>query len=392
MVSLATVAAFWYWQGPRVAAVVAILAVLEVSLSFDNAVVNASVLRRMSRFWQGIFLTVGILIAVFGMRLIFPFVVVAATTHLDAAEVVRLAFDDPDRYGTALADAHPAIAAFGGAFLLMIFLDFLFDRDRDVHWLSIVEKPLAWLGRLAVLPALLAGGAVVARAYSLPDDETRTVLVAGLLGVFVHVAVSLVSRLFERRAAKDVNAERVGNRVVVGGRAAAALFVYLEILDASFSFDGVIGAFAISSDILVIAAGLGIGAFFVRGMTVFLVRGGTLSKYIYLDHGAHYAIGALAIMLGLSITFEIPEIVTGLVGVCLIALAFLSSIRHQHGLLRAAEVTPPTAAVPAQPIPAQPTSADLPATAPASAQPASVDVPAPAAPVTPEPPRSSPDV
>src|SRR5574338_400758 len=150
LVSLATLAGFWYWEGPQVAAVVAILAILEVSLSFDNAVVNASVLRRMSSFWQAVFLTVGILVAVFGMRLVFPFLVVAATTHLDANEVIRLAFDDPDRYGAALRDAHPAIAAFGGAFLLMIFLDFLFDRDREVHWLSTVERPLAWAGRLSV--------------------------------------------------------------------------------------------------------------------------------------------------------------------------------------------------------------------------------------------------
>ena len=82
--------------------------------------------------------------------------------------------------------------------------------------------------------------------------------------------------------------------VLATGKAAFALFCYLEVLDASFSFDGVIGAFAISTDILVIAAGLGIGALFIRSLTVWLVRQGTLDEYVFLEHGAHYALGALA--------------------------------------------------------------------------------------------------
>jgi hypothetical protein len=372
LVSLLIIAVFWLWDSPEAAAVVAILAVLEVSLSFDNAVVNASVLRRMSRFWQNIFLTVGILIAVFGMRLVFPFLVVAVTTHLNAGDVIRLALDDPDRYGQALHDAHPAIAAFGGAFLLMIFLDFLFDRDREIRWLSRVEKTFGKAGFLPVLPAaVLTGAIVVGRAYLLPDDQFRTVVTAGLAGVVVYAVVTFISWYFERRAPIEEGTERVGNRVVVGGRAAAALFVYLEILDASFSFDGVNGAFAISSEILVIAAGLGIGAFFVRGMTIFMVRGGTLSKYIYLDHGAHYAIGALAILLGLTISIDIPEIVTGLVGVIIIGFAFVSSVRHRRGLARSAD------AVPSVPTQATGTAAEATGTA---AQSTAAEAAAPAAP------------
>ena len=87
-----------------------------------------------------------------------------------------------------------------------------------------------------------------------------------------------------------------GKRLAVG-RAAFFLFLYLELIDASFSFDGVVGAFAISQQIFVIAAGLGIGACYIRSLTVFLVRKGTLQEYIYLEHGAHWAIGALAVLL-----------------------------------------------------------------------------------------------
>jgi hypothetical protein len=115
--------------------------------------------------------------------------------------------------------------------------------------------------------------------------------------------------------------------MAVTGKAAFFLFLYLEVLDASFSFDGVIGAFAITNDIVVIALGLGVGAFYVRSFTIYLVNKGTLSEYVFLEHGAHYAIGALAILLFASMKFEIPELVTGLVGISFIGAALLSSIK-----------------------------------------------------------------
>ena len=102
------------------------------------------------------------------------------------------------------------------------------------------------------------------------------------------------------------------------------------MLDASFSFDGVIGAFAITKDIVIIMIGLGIGAMFVRSMTVFLVRKQTLDSYVYLEHGAHYAIGILAVIMLASMKYHIPEIVTGFVGVVFIAAALWSSLRYRR--------------------------------------------------------------
>ena len=107
------------------------------------------------------------------------------------------------------------------------------------------------------------------------------------------------------------------------------LFLYLEVLDAAFSFDGVTGAFAITSDPIIIALGLGlVGAMFVRSITVYLVRQDTLDRYIYLEHGAHWAIGALAVIMLMSIDhrFHIPEWLTALVGVFFIAAAFAHSV------------------------------------------------------------------
>ncbi|GAB16488.1 hypothetical protein GOEFS_004_00030 [Gordonia effusa NBRC 100432] len=335
---LGLAAGFWYGSTTGLA-VVAILAVLEISLSFDNAVVNATILRRMSPYWQKIFLTVGILIAVFGMRLIFPLLVVGITAKLNPAEALRLAMEKgdpetPGTYGYLLNDAHPAIAAFGGMFLLMLFLGFVFD-EKDINWLSWIERPLERIGKLDQLAVVIALAVLVISAYTLaPEHKISTVLLSGILGLITFLLVNGLGELFnieeeDEEAELDAAAPTKGGNTqlaVATGKAAFFLFVYLEFIDASFSFDGVVGAFAITSDPIIIAIGLGVGAMFIRSLTVFLVRRGTLSEYVYLEHGAMWAIGALAVLLLITMRYEVPEVVVGLVGVGLIALSLMSSI------------------------------------------------------------------
>lgn len=319
-------------------ALTAILAILEVSLSFDNAVVNATVLVRLNQFWQKIFLTVGVAIAVFGMRLLFPLLIVGVTAKLTPVQAIRLALEKgdahtPGTYGYLLHEAHPAIAAFGGIFLLMIFFEFVFE-EREITWLGWLERPLARIGKLDQLGVVLALVVTVIAAYTLaPQHKISTVLAAGAMGLAAFLVVNGLGELFDtdedlEDELAEVEAEqRAGARVVgAAGKAAFFLFLYLEVLDASFSFDGVTGAFAITSDPIIIAIGLGVGAMFIRSLTVFLVRKGTLSEYVYLEHGAMWAIGALAVILLLSMRYDIPEVVTGLIGVALIAAALISSI------------------------------------------------------------------
>ncbi len=315
--SLAVLAAALVLGGPDALAIVAILSVLEISLSFDNAVVNATVLARMSARWQRIFLTVGVVIAVFGMRLVFPLLIVAVTAHIGPISVLQLALDDPDRYAARLTEAHPAIASFGGMFLLLIFLDFLLG-ERDLKWLPFVERPAEAAGRLPGLPVIAGLALLYVGASVLAGPHYGTVLGAGLLGALTWLIVQSVNSLFSGDGEQDARP--------VTGRTALALFLYLEVLDASFSFDGVIGAFAISTEIFVIAAGLGIGALVIRSLTVYLVRAGTLQQYAYLEHGAHYAIGALAVMIFLSLRYEVPEVVTGSIGVVFILASLASSV------------------------------------------------------------------
>jgi hypothetical protein len=320
-------------------ALTAILAVLEVSLSFDNAVVNATVLVRMSAFWQRLFLTVGVAIAVFGMRLLFPLIIVGITAKLSPANAVRLALDKGSAekqgsYGYLLHQAHPAIAAFGGMFLLMIFLDFMFE-ERELTWLSWLERPLARIGKLDQLSVILALVVLVVSAYTMgahanthQPHRISTVLVAGTLGLGSYLLVNALGEFFGSDDTEDELAATLDRKKAmhVVGKAAFFLFLYLEVLDASFSFDGVVGAFAITSDPILIAIGLGIGAMFIRSLTVYLVRRGTLSEYVYLEHGALWAIGVLAVILLLTIKYDVPEVVTGLIGVAFILAALLSSI------------------------------------------------------------------
>lgn len=356
---VALVASFFWFPEPEAFVLVAVLIVLEVSLSFDNAVVNAKVLKRMSPFWQKIFLTVGILIAVFGMRLVFPVLLVSATASLSPVEAVNLALqggtvEEEGSYAFLVSAAKPAIAGFGGMFLMMLFLDWLFE-EREIHWITFLERPLQRLGALESVSVIIALSALAGAASFFAEPEAfGQVLLSGVLGIVTYLLVGGLGNLFEGQGGDDEDEEvgaleqadvaaaeetapgRSGPNTaqLATGKAGLFLFLYLEVLDASFSFDGVIGAFAVTQDIFIIMIGLGVGAFWIRSLTVYLVRQGTLDEYAYLEHGAHWAIGALAAILLVTIKFEISEIVTGLIGVVFIAASFLMSIARNKKLDR----------------------------------------------------------
>jgi uncharacterized protein len=325
IVTVVCLAAAFYWSGIMGAFIAIILGILEVSLSFDNAVVNASVLKRMDERWQRYFLTWGILIAVFGMRLVFPIAIVSAATDIGFLGVADMALHDPEIYSKHLGESHVQIAAFGGMFLLMVFFSFIFDDARELHWLGKIEKKMAGFGKLESIEIILALGLLLLTQNWLPESLRLEALVAGIAGVILYVIVDSLDAIFE----DEEEGEELASAVKKAGMMS---FLYLEVLDASFSFDGVIGAFAITQDVVIIMLGLAIGAMFVRSLTVYLVRQGTLDEYVFLEHGAHYAIGVLAGIMLLSINHHIPEVVTGLVGAALIGLSILSSIRYKKSM------------------------------------------------------------
>ncbi|MBV8687157.1 MAG: DUF475 domain-containing protein [Alphaproteobacteria bacterium] len=299
--------------------IVIVLSVLEVSLSFDNAVVNAAVLKDMAPVWRRRFLTWGIAIAVFGMRILFPLAIVAVAARLGPIEAVRLAAGHPAEYERIITSAHVGIAGFGGAFLAMVGFKFFFDREKDVHWIGAVEERLAKLSSVDAIEIGIVLLIVYAISRFVRPDEALTFVTAAIFGILAYLAVEAINSLLEPGEA---------NGAVV--RSGMAGFLYLNLLDSAFSFDGVIGAFALSNNIFIIALGLGIGAMFVRSMTILLVDRGTLAQYRYLEHGAFWAILALGIVMLLTARFEIPEVVTGLIGAVLIGLSLWGSSRYNR--------------------------------------------------------------
>lgn len=320
------IAAVVFWAAGASALVPLLaLAVIEITFSFENAVINSQVLAGLSKFWRIMFLTVGIAIAVFGVRLLLPLVLVSSTTGSSLGHVVDLALNQPDLYAEELESAYPVIAAFGGVFLLMIGLRF-FGEKKEVMWLDTVEAPLAEFNQPWWVTLVGASGAATVVYLVLAPGEAR-VLVAALLGAVTFIAIKLLSWLLLRHQIKQAKADQA-HRHIAHGWAGLAQFMYLELLDASFSFDGVIASFAITKQVLLIAAGLGIGAMFVRSITLHLLQRGTLAHYRYLVHGAHYAITALAVLMLASIRLDIPEVVSGCLGLVIIAASLISSSRE----------------------------------------------------------------
>jgi hypothetical protein len=315
----------WYYEHTAAALastvfIVAVLGVLETSLSFDNAVVNATVLRDMTPVWRHRFLTWGIAIAVFGMRVVFPLVVVSVVAWIGPVDALVLAVGDPDEYARVLTSAHAPLGAFGGAFLGMVCLKFFFDQEKEIHWIGVVESSLARLGKLEAVELAIMLLTIWGFSQRHPPEVAHGFMVAGLFGLVTFILVDGIG------TAMQVSPDRM----LDVHRASAASFLYLEVLDASFSFDGVIGAFALTHNLFVIAIGLGIGAMFVRSLTVMLVEEGTLDSFRYLEHGAFWAIGALALLMFLGTVVHVPEVVTGLVGAALIGLSLWSSFRWRR--------------------------------------------------------------
>jgi hypothetical protein len=295
-----------------------ILAILEISLSFDNAIVNAIVLKEMTLVWRQRFITWGMLIAVFGMRLIFPLVIVSVVAKINPWSALMLATFEPDQYAQLMLSAHIGVSAFGGAFLLMVTLRYFYDETKDVHWIAMIERPLAALGKIdAIEIGLTLTTLMLFSSFLTEDKEQLTFLLAGIAGLITYVVVDGVGGWLEmsQESLKDLH------------KASAGMFIYLEVLDASFSFDGVIGAFAITHNLFIIMIGLSIGAFFVRSLTILFVEKETLSKFLYLEHGAFYAIGSLAMIMLMNPFLHIPEWVTGLLGGFVILVALYWSIR-----------------------------------------------------------------
>lgn len=315
--------------------IAAVLAVLEISLSFDNAIVNAQKLRTMSPVWQKRFLTWGIIIAVFGMRIIFPLLIVVIAAKIGPIAAIKLAATDPEQYATLIGDAHLPIAAFGGSFLMLVALNYFFDQSKEVDWIGGLERTLRQFGSIRGMEVGFVLILVLIFTILLPTHEESRFMFAAIWGIVTYLLVDAFGTVLDRWGGGSSSAAQAG----LGG------FLYLEVLDASFSFDGVIGAFALTQNLFLIAIGLGIGAMYVRSMTIMLVERGTLAQFRFLEHGAFWSILILSVVMFTQTMVHIPEVITGLAGAFIIGLSLLSSLRwnkahpdhdvdldHHHGM------------------------------------------------------------
>lgn len=305
------------------------LSVLEVTLSFDNAVVNALILEKMTPKWQHRFLTWGILVAVFGMRFLFPVMIVSLFSHLSLIKTVHLALEDVSQYTHYLHIAHAPLVAFGGAFLMMVGLEYFFCENENL-WLKKLEGFLINL-KLKHLDILITMLFILSVQFFMPLEERLDIALAGVVGIFTYVCVRQICSLLEKSQSKKVL--QGAKNVATGG---FMMFIYLELIDASFSLDGVLGSFAISKDIIIITIGLAIGAMFVRSLTLLLVEKKTLQTYIYLSSGAHYAILTLSVVMFISTLVEVPEVVTGSLGLIFVGSSFIASLienrKNKHSM------------------------------------------------------------
>ena len=295
----------------------AVLAVLEISLSFDNAIVNANKLKDMTPEWQHRFLTWGIIIAVFGMRIVFPLLIVVVAAKIGPWEAMVMAATQPEQYSAIMKDAHLPIAAFGGTFLMMVGLSFFFDHEKDVHWVRWLEGKMQKYATIRGIEVAIVLVIILIFARFLEPHESQIFFKSAIWGLLTFLLVEVLGGLLDSSQ----------EMMAAGAKGGLGAFLYLEVLDASFSFDGVIGAFALTQNLFVIAIGLGIGAMYVRSMTIMLVEKGTLTQYRYLEHGAFYAIIALSLIMFLQSFVHIPEVITGLGGAALIGISLWSSIR-----------------------------------------------------------------
>lgn len=329
LTAIAVPTAFFFGGFPLAIAVLALI-VMEISLSFDNAVVNAQVLKNWDEKWRKIFLFWGILIAVFGMRLIFPIIIVGVATGtpmLEWGSIVDMALNNPEQYHHELEAVKHMIYAFGGAFLGMVGLAFFLDATKDTHWFGPVEEVLTKAGQIEAVNAAITLAVVASVGMALEPAHQLQFITAGIAGIILFVVVKGLGTITgggdEDSEVKSAQVSDVPTNVVRQGLMG---FLYLEILDASFSFDGVIGAFAITNSLIWIMVGLGIGAFAVRELTIMAVERDTLAEFKFLEHGAFWAIIVLAGIMFYSALQPVPEWITGALSVALIALAVIHSL------------------------------------------------------------------
>jgi hypothetical protein len=292
--------------------IVAGLIVFEVVNSVDNAIVNASVLKTMSMIWRKRFLLIGIVTSVFLVRFILPLIIVWISVPNISGSDLFLAFTGQSAVAAEAIEAQkPLILMFGGVFLLFLYFHWLFLEKKEPLFIErfLKEKHGVWFFAFAAIILVII--MYLARA----DSMVMLAAAIGSATFFIIYGLKQTAEESERNLVAGA-----------GSMSDASKFLYLEVLDMTFSFDGVIGAFAFTMNLILILIGIGIGALVVRELTI---RGiDTIAKYCYLKNGALTSIGFLGLFMIIeAFGIELPSVVPIIVTFALVGLAFWLSKR-----------------------------------------------------------------
>ncbi|MEN9407059.1 MAG: hypothetical protein RLZZ455_275 [Candidatus Parcubacteria bacterium] len=274
------------------------LSLFEIITSIDNAIINAEVLSTMGQKARKWFLTWGIFFAVFLMRGLLPFLILfAAAPQLGVMGTLTAAFSNDPEIAKTIKESSHVLLIGGGMFLVFLFFHWLFLEPKNfgLRGERFFNSQGAWF--YAVISLILTG--VVWLAFSRSEPLLQFGAVAGSTAFFIIHGF----RQF---------AEAQEKKLLSGGMSDVSKIAYLEVLDASFSIDGVVGAFAFTFAIPLILVGNGIGAVVLRQLTIRNIE--RIKKYKYLKNGAMYSILVLGVVMLLhSFDVYVPEWLSPLV-------------------------------------------------------------------------------
>lgn len=288
------------------------LTLFEVVNSVDNAIINAHVLRTMNEKWKKRFLYFGILTSVLLVRLILPLVIVwLAVPGISFTEIMKIFTGNSSIAVDAIEHQKPVLLIFGGMFLLLLYFQWLFmERKQPLFFHERILKEHHDVWFFAFAAATLVVILFLAR-------NNPSMMLAAAVGSAVFFVVYGLKETAERQETK----------LMKKGISDASKFFYLEVLDATFSFDGVVGAFAFTTNLLYIVIGLGIGALVLRQLTLLGIN--KIAKYIWLKNGAMTAMGLLSIFMILeSFSVELPIYLPTLATFAIVGYAFYRSHRQ----------------------------------------------------------------
>ncbi len=252
------------------------LCTFEVISSVDNAIINAHVLKTLPEKFRKIFLFWGLLIAVFAVRGILPFLIVwLANPAFSFGEVISFVFHPTAEIEAYVEKSQALLLLGGGVYLFMVFLAWLFLEEKKYAFFveGFIHKQSVWFYAFASL------------------FFTVVVYFSVKINPILALSAAIGSTAFFITDGFKHNAEAKEKELMSGHMSAWSKILYLEVLDATFSIDGVIGAFAFTTSILLIFIGNGLGAFIVRELTI---KGtDVIAKFAYLKNGAMYSIGML---------------------------------------------------------------------------------------------------